>query len=72
MSAKIWMDIRDAVIEVRPELGKEFELCRDKESIITFLNENFPLDPADLVPGLKWEHKPMTQVPDILREVFSK
>lgn len=68
MSAKIWMDIRDAVKEVRPDLGKEFELCRDKESIVAFLDKNFPLDPKGFPGSDKWENKPMTQVPDILRK----
>lgn len=73
MSVEIWTNIRDAVREVRPELSGEFEAsCRDKPSIITFLDKHFKLDPADLLPSghLVWENQLMTQVPDILRKVF--
>lgn len=67
MSAKIWMDIRDAVREVgTPEQAKEFELCRDRNSICEFLNKYFSLEDQD------WSTQVMVQTPDILRKEFHK
>lgn len=73
MSVEIWTNIRDAVREVgTSEQAKEFELCRNKEAILAFLDKHFKLDPLNLVEHLTWENQPMTQVPDILRKVFPK
>lgn len=64
MSVEIWTNIRDAVREVgTPEQAKEFELCRNRESICKFLDKHFPWD------EYLWEDKPMTQVPDLLRKM---
>lgn len=69
MSVEIWTNIRDAVREVgTPEQAKEFELCRNRESIIEFLTKHFPLDLPGFPNGISWADKPMTQVPDILRK----
>ena len=72
VSAQLWLDIEKAIKEIKPELAGEFQSCRNKESILAFLNKNFVLDPLNLVPGLNWDNQLMTQTPDILRKIFKK
>jgi len=72
VSAQIWLDIEKAIKEAKPELVGEFQSCRDKESVLAFLDKHFVLDPLNLVPGLTWDNQLMTQTPDILRKIFKK
>jgi hypothetical protein len=68
VSIAIWSNIRDAVREVgTSEQAKEFELCRNRESIAKFLNKHFPLS-----EDRDWSEQAMTQVPDTLRKGWGK
>lgn len=64
MSVQIWTDIRDAVKEIAPEHSKEFELCRDRDTICAFLEKHFPLP-----EGAIWSTQTMSATPTILRQI---
>jgi hypothetical protein len=66
MSAKIYQDIREAVTSIRPDLAAEFSQCRDQESIIGFMNRNFPLTKA-MVEKPDWHHYLTIHIPEMLK-----
>lgn len=67
MSMKIWQDMQDALKEIRPALSADFQKCRDKASIVKFLDEHLPH------PFRKsWEEELATRVPEILRLYFPR
>lgn len=67
MSADIWLNIQKAVRDIRPDLAKDFEKCRDKQSIGDFLNLHFPLK-GMVEPG-NWHDHLMIKTPDMLKAV---
>jgi hypothetical protein len=63
---RIWLELQKAVSSVRPDLADEFALCKDKASIVAFLNEKLPLDAS--VKNPDWNEHLMLKVPDVIRE----
>lgn len=65
MSAAIWMEIDKAVKEVKPEASAEFQTCRNRETIVAFLEKHFPFKEEE---NTSWGVQLMSQTPDILRK----
>lgn len=66
MSATIYIELELAIKEIRPDLLGEFKQCKDKPTIIRFLNANFPL--MNQVEPPDWGAQLMTKAPDMLRQ----
>jgi len=68
MSAEIWQRIRNSVVETRPDLAEEFNSCRDRETIVNFMNKNFPLTEAMVGRGKEnWDNHFSVKIPDMLK-----
>jgi hypothetical protein len=69
MSANVWTTIRDAVVSNRPDLQEEFKTCRNRESIVAFMNKYFPLEGK--VKNPNWDDQLLIRIPQMMTEHFS-
>lgn len=72
MSASTWLKLQAAIRETRPDLETDFNSCRDRESIVQFMNKNFPLKGVVAEGSEDWDQQILVRIPLILTENIDK